>query len=610
MSRVIGIDLGTTNCCVAIVEGFKPKVLPNKHGYNTTPSVLAVTEDGSRIVGQIATRQAITNPASTVHAAKRLMGRPWGSEEVEHARAHCAFPIVEGPNGDIRIVLGGREHSVPELSAMLLTEMRVTAEDYLGEQVERAVVTVPAYFTDAQRQAVRDAGRIAGLDVLRILNEPTAAALAYGFGKHEPKTVAVYDLGGGTFDLSIVRIDEAGEFHVIATTGDSYLGGEDFDDRLMQFLMDAFAEDHGVDLRESPMALSRVRQAAQKAKADLSTLDRVEVSLPFVVASGPSGPLHLEYEVTREQLEALTEDLVARTIEICHVGLAYAELGPGDIEEVILVGGQTRMPAIQRAVAEYFGREPCKGVHPDEVVALGAALAAEAIAGGTNEVALHDVTAHSLGIMTAGKLMDVLIAANTPVPTQTTEVFGTSRDGQTTVKIVVLQGESEHAAENEVLGRFALTGLREARAGEVEIEVSFRIDEDGIFSVSAKDRETGEEKSIDVLASSGLSEEEIQRMMADSAEYLAFRRAEEAAESHRQACRLVIDEIRRALPDAERRMAWTPVGASALRKAEKAVEKVESTLDQAPIETLEKHRTVLERVRQMLEKVLAEVEGP
>lgn len=609
MSRVIGIDLGTTNSCVAIVESLKPKVIPNKHGYNTTPSVLAVTEDGSRIVGQIAVRQAITNPANTVHAAKRLIGRPWGSEEVEHARAHCPFEIVAGPSGDIRIVLGGSEHSVPELSAMLLTELRVTAEDYLGEQVDRAVVTVPAYFNDAQRQAVRDAGRIAGLDVVRILNEPTAAALAYGFGKNEPKTLAVYDLGGGTFDVSIVRIDEQGEFHVVATTGDSYLGGEDFDDRLMGFLMEAFARDHGIDLRESPIALARIRQAAQKAKADLSSVDRVEVSLPFVVTDAPGGPLHLEYEVTRADLEELTADLVTRTLQICEVGLQYAELAPTDVDEVILVGGQTRMPAIQRAVGEYFEREPCKGVHPDEVVALGAAIAGEAIAGGTEEVALHDVTAHSLGIMTAGGLFDVLIAANTPVPTRTTEIFGTSRDGQNTVKIVVLQGESQRAAENELLGRFALTGLREAPAGEVEIEVSFQIDQDGIFSVSAKDLETGEEKSIDVLASSGLSEDEIQRMMADSAQYLALRRAEEAAEGQRQACRLVIEEIRRVLPEAERRMAWTPAGAGALQKAEKAVEKVESTLDQSDVETLEKHRAVLERVLTMLEKVLTKVDG-
>ncbi|GAB5542279.1 MAG: molecular chaperone DnaK [Sandaracinaceae bacterium] len=608
MSRIVGIDLGTTNCCVAVIDGFKPHVIPNKHGYNTTPSVLAVTEDGSRVVGQIAVRQAITNPENTVYGAKRLMGRIWGSEEVEHARQHSSFDIREGPRGDLRILLAGREHSVPELSAMFLQEMRVVAEDFLGEAVDRAVVTVPAYFNDNQRQAVRDAGRIAGLDVVRILNEPTAAALAYGFGKTEPKTLAVYDLGGGTFDISIVRIDEAGEFHVVSTTGDSFLGGEDFDERLMDFLMAAFERDHGVNLRDAAISLQRVRQAAQKAKADLSSLDRVDLNLPFIVSSGPDGPLHLEYEVTREQLEQLTADLVTRTLQICEVGLQYAQMAPSDVDEVVLVGGMTRMPAIQRAVAGYFEREPCKGVHPDEVVALGAAIAADAIAEDRQDVQLHDVTAHSLGIMTAGGGFDPLIAANTAVPTTQKEVFGTSRDGQNTVKIVVLQGESASALENEVLGRFALTGLREARAGEVEVEVTFRIDEDGIFSVGAKDLETGEEKVIDVLASSGLSDEEIADMMEDSAEYLAHRRAQEAAEKNRQQCLIAIRRIQDRLPEAEKRMAWTPVGANAVKKARQAVQRVEESLSEADPQQVEKHLSLLVRVETMIEKVMSKVE--
>ncbi len=603
MPRVIGIDLGTTNCCVAVAEGEKPKVIPNKHGYGTTPSVIAVTAEGARVVGQIAVRQAITNPENTVHAAKRLIGRPWGAEEVEHARAHAPFPIVEGPHGDVRIVLGGEEHSVPALSAMLLTEMRVVAEDYLGERVDRAVVTVPAYFNDAQRQAVRDAGRIAGLDVLRILNEPTAAALAYGFGRREPRTLAVYDLGGGTFDISIVRIDDVGEFHVEATTGDSYLGGEDFDDRITQLLLRAFLRDQGVDLSESAIALARIRQAAQKAKVDLSSIDRVEVSLPFI-HTAESGPLNLQYELTREQLEQLTADLVTRTLQICEIGLAHAGLRPEEVDEVILVGGQTRMPAIQRAVAAYFEREPCKGVHPDEVVALGAAIAAESLAKGS-ELGLHDVTAHSLGIMTAGGLFDPLIPANTPVPVRTKSVFGTSRDGQRTVKIVVLQGESARADENEVLGRFALDGLRKAPAGAIEIEVAFEIDEDGIFSVSATDLETGEERSIDVLASSGLSEEEIRLMMEDGAQYLALRRAEEAAEHNRQACAVLLESLRRILPDAERRMAWTPVGADAVQKAQLAVEHVAASLEDADAAMLEKHRALLERAQGIIERALA-----
>jgi molecular chaperone DnaK len=610
MSRIVGIDLGTTNCCVAVMDGFKPRVIPNKHGYGTTPSVLAVTEDGSRVVGQIAVRQAITNPENTVYGAKRLMGRQWGSEEVEHAIAHSSFRIVEGPRGDIRIVLQGEEHSVPELSAMFLQEMRVVAEEHVGEPVDRAVVTVPAYFSDNQRQAVRDAGRIAGLEVVRILNEPTAAAIAYGFGTNEPKTLAVYDLGGGTFDISIVRIDADGELHVVSTTGDSYLGGEDFDERLMDFLMAAFERDHGVDLRESPISLQRVRQAAQKAKADLSGLERVDVNLPFIVSDGDAGPLHLEYTIEREQLEKVTGDLITRTLQICEAGLQYAQLRPSDVDEVILVGGMTRMPAIQRAVGGYFEREPCKGVHPDEVVALGAAIAADAIAGDGEEVKLHDVTAHSLGIMTAGGGFDPLIAANTPVPTRTQEVFGTSRDGQTTVKIVVLQGESPHARDNEVLGRFALAGLREAPAGEVEIAVTFTIDEDGIFSVGAKDLETGEEKTVDVLASSGLSDEEVARMMEDSAEYLALRRAEEAAEAERQACEALIAELHALLPEAERKMAWTPVGANAVRKARSAVQRVEEGIEGADAEGLKKQRSVLERVRAMLDKVMARAAEP
>ena len=604
MSRVVGIDLGTTNCCVAVMDGSKPRVIPNKHGYSTTPSVLAVTEDGSRVVGQIAVRQAITNPENTVHGAKRLMGRPWGSEEVEHARAHSAFEISEGPHGDIRIVLHGRQYSVPELSAMFLQEMRVVAEEFVGEPVERAVVTVPAYFNDNQRQAVRDAGRIAGLDVVRILNEPTSAALAYGFGRPEPKVLAVYDLGGGTFDISIVRIDEQGEFHVVSTTGDSFLGGEDFDDRLMDFLIRAFERDYGIDLRSSAISVQRVRQAAQKAKAELSSLMEVDVNLPFIVSDGPSGPLHMEYTITRDALEKITADLVTRTLQIVEIGLQYAQMRPEEIEEVILVGGMTRMPAVQRAVQQYFEKEPCKGVHPDEVVALGAAIAGHALSDGGDDLQLHDVTAHSLGIMTAGGLFDPLIAANTPVPTQMKEIFGTSRSGQTTVKIVVLQGESRTAADNDLLGRFSLTNLRVAAAGEVQIEVTFTIDVDGIFSVGAKDLETGEEKVIDVTASSGLSEQEIADMMEDSAGYLALRRAEEAAEGNRQACEVMIRKIKAGLPEAEKKVAWSPTAAAAIGKARKAVQMVEDALGASDPQTLEKHLALLERVEAMIEKVM------
>ncbi|MFK7985813.1 MAG: molecular chaperone DnaK [Sandaracinaceae bacterium] len=603
MSRVVGIDLGTTNCCVAVMDGFKPKVIPNKQGYNTTPSVLAVTDNGRRVVGQIAMRQAVTNPKHTVYGAKRLIGREFHSDEVQHAQRHVSYDVLEGPHGDVRIRLRDEELSVAELSAMFLQEMRLVAEDYLDHPVEQAVVTVPAYFNDNQRQAVRDAGRIAGLDVLRILNEPTAAALAYGFGMGEPKTIAIYDLGGGTFDISVVRIDEAGDFHVVATTGDSYLGGEDFDERIMDHLMGAFENENGVDLRGSPLAIARLRQAAQKSKAELSDLPTSEISLPFI-GKGDAGPLHLETVLARDTLESITADLVTRTLQICEVGLQYAEMRPEEVDEVILVGGMTRMPAIQRAVSEYFGKPPCKGVHPDEVVALGAAIVADAVARESDDVRLHDVTAHSLGIMTAGGGFDPLIAANTSVPTQVREVFGTSRDGQSTVKIVVLQGESERAKENDALGRFALNGLREAPAGEVEVEVAFTINEEGLFSVGAKDLETGEEKVIDVLASSGLSEEEIQAMMADSADYLAERRSSEAHKAAQQACITRIDAIRSRLPEAESRMALNPVGADAVKQAKKAANIVAAELETATVQALRDHEAHLERVQGMLEHVL------
>ncbi len=604
MSRIVGIDLGTTNCCVAVVDGGKPRVIPNKHGYATTPSVVAVTEGGQRIVGQIAVRQAVTNPEHTVAGAKRLMGRPFDSDEVRHAAAHSSFQIVPGSNEDVRIILHGKEHSVPELSAMFLQEMRVVAEDFTGDRVDRAVVTVPAYFNDNQRQAVRDAGQIAGLEVVRILNEPTAAALAFGFGQAEPKTLAVYDLGGGTFDISIVRIDEHGEFHVVSTTGDSFLGGEDFDERLMDFLMAAFHRDHQIDLRTSPIALQRIRQAAQKAKAELSSVAQTDVSLPFVITTPETGPLHLEYTVTREMLEQISADLVTRTLQISEIGLQYAQMSPEHVDEVILVGGMTRMPAIQRAVEDYFGRPPCKGVHPDEVVALGAALAAHAIEE-ERSTGLHDVTAHSLGIMTAGGGFDALIPAMEPVPTRVEELFTTSRDGQSAVKIVVLQGESERATENSPLGRFALTNLRPGPAGSVRVKVTFTIDEDGIFSVGAKDLDTGEEKVIDVLASSGLNEEEIERMMADSAEYLAYRRAEESKEDSRQACTRLIEKLKGVLPEAEKKMAWTPVGANAVEKARKAVQLVETGLSGADADALTKQHALLLRVEQMIDRALA-----
>ncbi len=604
MKRVIGIDLGTTNCCVAVMDGFAPRVIANRHGYDTTPSIVAVTAQGKRLVGQIAARQAITNPEHTVHGAKRLMGRPFESPEVRHAIAHSAFALERGTCGDVRIRLGDRAYSVPEISAMLLQEMRVIAEEYIGAHVDQAVVTCPAYFNDHQRQAVRDAGRIAGLDVLRIVNEPTAAALAYGFGKGEDKTIAVYDLGGGTFDISIVRIGADGTFTVVATTGDSYLGGETFDERLMDWLIRGFEAQQGVDLRRSPIALSRLRQAAQKAKHDLSTLTKADVSLPFIVTDGPAGPLHMEYEITREQLEQLTGDLVTRTLRSCEEAVRMAQVRASDIDEVILVGGMTRMPSVQWAVREFFDREPSKSVHPDEVVAIGAAVQGAALTEVVTDITLHDVTAHSLGIMTTGGRFETIIPANTPVPARIPERFTTSRDGQQTVKIVVLQGESVHASDNEPLGRFAMSGLRSAPAGQVELEVTFTIDPDGLFSVSAADLETGEEQQIDVTASSGLDEQEIAQMMEDSARYLAERRAQESAELVRQTTESVVREIEQLVPKAERRVSWTPAGTAAISKARAAIAEMRTYLANDDVAEMAAHLEALQGVRGLLLRVV------
>jgi molecular chaperone DnaK len=604
VSHVIGIDLGTTNCCVAVLSESTPTVLSNRQGYSVTPSIVAVSDGGERVVGQIAVRQAVTNPKQTVFGTKRLIGRLYDSEEVQDAMKRVPFGIVPGPHGDTRIVLGDKFYSPAEIAAMFLQEMRVVAEEALGEPVAQAVVTVPAYFTDNQRQAVKDAGRIAGLDVLRIINEPTAAALAYGFNKGEDKTIAVYDLGGGTFDISIVRLTPDGTFTVVSTLGDSYLGGEDFDDRIMEWLIKGFEAEHSIDLSKQPIALARLKEAARKAKCDLSDLSSVDIQLPFIVSSGPSGPLHMDYTMSRDHLEKLTNDLVTRTLRICERAMSKAELDATQIHEVILVGGMTRMPAVQFAVKEFFGREPCKGVHPDEVVALGAAIAGGALTEKVDSINLKDVTAHSLGIMTAGGGFDVLIHSNTPVPTQFENEFTTSRDFQDTVKIIVLQGESARAVENDALGQFALTGLRSAPAGEVDVVVSFQINEDGIFSVAARDKETGEQQGIEVTASSGLTEEEIEEMMRASHQFLASRRAGEHEERVRQTAEAAVAEVERLLPEAERRVSWTPAGTTTITRARELLEESRWHLAANDVEGLEQQLPRLDGIRSLLEKVL------
>jgi molecular chaperone DnaK len=608
MERVIGIDLGTTNSCVAVMEGGAPAVVPNRGGYKTTPSMVAITEAGKRLVGHMAKRQAVTNAENTVSAAKRLIGRKWNSPQVKHAMLTSGYRVVEGPHGDVRVQLRGKTYSVPELSAMVLQEMKAVAEAYLGGPVSKAVITVPAYFNDNQRQATKDAGHIAGLDVLRIINEPTAAALAYGFGKNTERLIAVYDLGGGTFDISVLEIGGHGVFKVIATAGDTFLGGEDFDARVIDWMVQGFKEERGIDLRQDRMALQRLKDAAEKAKIELSSLDDVEVNLPFITSAGRNEALHLQRSLTRASLESLCGDLVERTVEICRQTLADARLPKEDVDEIILVGGMTRMPLVQRAVAQFFGREPSKGVHPDEVVALGAAIQGHALLGDAEEVLLLDVTPHALGIMTAGSRFEELIPQNTTVPTNRTKTFTTSRDYQTGVKILVLQGESEAAEQNELLGEFLLTGLRRAPRGQVEIEVTFSIDADGIVSVEATDLETGQRQSIKVTASSGLTHDEIASMIESAQEYGLAQKLSEEAERTLQEAETLVADLRALLPRAERSFSPNDFGRDALTRARAALDRAVRDLNRRDHEALREQLETLQRAQRMLRSL--STQGP
>jgi molecular chaperone DnaK len=518
MSRVIGIDLGTTNSCVAVVENGQPTVVPNAGGYKTTPSMFAISQDGKRLVGHLAKRQAITNARNTVYASKRLIGRRFDAPEVQKMIDLCPYEIVRGPNDDPRIRIGGKTFTTPEIAGIVLREMKRVAEEYLGEPVSEAVITVPAHFNDAQRQSTKDAGKIAGLEVLRIINEPTAAALAYGFGrKSSGEKVMVYDLGGGTFDVSILEIGE-GVLEVLATAGNTFLGGEDFDRRIVAHLLEKFEESEAIDLRADSMALQRLKDAAEKAKCDLSSRASTEINLPFI-ASDANGPRHLSLEFTRDTLEGLVGDIVRSTIKTVEQCIKDAGLTVQDVDQVILVGGQTRMPLVQAIVAEHFGKRPHKGVNPDEVVAIGAALQGEALLSEDQNLLLLDVTPLSLGIATYGGHFAKLIDRNTTVPVRKAHIFTTTRDDQSAVKIRVLQGESDVAAENDLLGEFILSGIRSARKGEPEIEVSFDIDANGIVSVSARDLSTGKEQSITVNATGTLSDEEIQKIIEENELY-------------------------------------------------------------------------------------------
>ncbi|MET0515261.1 MAG: molecular chaperone DnaK [Nitrospiraceae bacterium] len=514
MGKVIGIDLGTTNSCVAIMSGGDPVVIANAEGSRTTPSVVAITDKGERLVGQIAKRQAITNPENTIFSVKRLMGRRFRSREVQDAIKRLPYKVVEADNGDAHVELRGKRYSPPEISAMILQKMRQTAEDYLGEKVTEAVVTVPAYFDDSQRQATKDAGQIAGLNVLRIINEPTAASLAYGLDKKKDERIAVYDLGGGTFDVSVLEIGD-GVFEVKSTNGDTYLGGDDFDLRVMDWLVDEFKKDQGIDLRKDRMALQRLKEAAERAKIELSSSHETEINLPFITADA-SGPKHLVTKLTRAKLEQLVDDLIQRTIDPCKKALSDAGVTAKDINEDVLVGGMTRMPKVIQIVKDFFGKEPHRGVNPDEVVAIGAAIQGGVLKGEVKDVLLLDVTPLSLGIETLGGVFTKLIERNTTIPTKKGQIFSTAADNQTAVTIRVFQGEREMANDNKLLGQFDLVGIPPAPRGMPQVEVTFDIDANGIVHVSAKDLATQKEQSIKITASSGLSKDEVDKLVRDA----------------------------------------------------------------------------------------------
>ncbi|HKB72924.1 MAG TPA: molecular chaperone DnaK [Burkholderiales bacterium] len=607
MGKIIGIDLGTTNSCVAIMEGGKPKVIENSEGARTTPSIVAYMEDGEILVGAPAKRQAVTNPKNTLYAIKRLIGRKFEEKEVQKDIALMPYKIVKADNGDAWVEIRGKKIAPPEVSAQVLRKMKKTAEDYLGEEVTEAVITVPAYFNDSQRQATKDAGRIAGLEVKRIINEPTAAALAFGLDKKEgDRKIAVYDLGGGTFDISIIEIAEVeGEhqFEVLSTNGDTFLGGEDFDQRLIDYLCDEFKKDQGLDLRKDVLALQRLKEAAEKAKIELSSSAQTEINLPYITAD-KSGPKHLAIKVTRAKFESLVEDLIEKTVEPCRIALKDAGLKVSDIEDVILVGGMTRMPKVQETVKDFFGKEPRKDVNPDEAVAVGAGIQGGVLKGDVKDVLLLDVTPLSLGIETLGGVLTKLIQKNTTIPTKAQQVFSTADDNQSAVTIHVLQGERDVASGNKSLGQFNLEGIPPAPRGMPQIEVTFDIDANGILHVSAKDKATGKENKITIKANSGLNESEIQRMVKDAEAHAAEDKRQVEVVTSRNQLDSLLHSVQKSLKEYGDKLA-----ADEKAKIEAAVKDAEEAMKSDDKEKIDAKAQALAQAAQKLgEKMYAEAQ--
>jgi molecular chaperone DnaK len=600
MAKVIGIDLGTTNSCVACIEDGVPIVLPNKAGYKITPSIVAITASGKRLIGHAAKRQAITNPTNTVYGAKRFVGRLFESPVVQSARISCPFELVEGEHLDVRIQLHSKAYSIPEVQAMILAEMRKIAEQHTGETIEKAVITVPAHFKDPQRQATKDAGAIAGLDVIRIINEPTAAALAFGFGKTMNKKVAIYDLGGGTFDISIMEIND-GVYEVVTSNGDTFLGGEDFDNRIMEWLLDEFYQDTGMDLRDDKMAIQRLKDAAESAKISLSTVVETEISLPFLSTDERQQPLHLQKNLSREELEEMVGDLVERTVEICNRAVRDAQLRVENIDSVLLVGGQTRMPMVQQAVTEFFQNAPLKSLNPDEAVALGAAIQGNMLVAEQGQgTLLLDLTPHALGIAITGGYFKEIISKDSPIPISKSHVFTTESNFQESVRIVVLQGEGQDSEENVVLGEFLLHDIKRAPRGETRIKVFFDLDADGTLKVSARDMDTGQQQSITVSAYSYLTDNEIKHMIDDNREYELELEYNEMLSRVRGSVETMVEYIETRLPRLRQRFSINHQNKEALVRIESVLENAKSALDSNNVEKLVEMENYLKKTRDLL----------